>query len=69
MPDFKRTSAQGYIKKEVESEFLNRWHPEKTQYEESRIRAAIKWIKDLGIEPKGTKTKVEPKRVKEDIPF
>jgi len=50
-------------------EFLTKWHPDKTQYDVSRIKAAINWIKEKKMIPKGTPPKVTPKRFKEDIPF
>ena len=55
--------------KAIVSEFLNKWHPDKTQYKEERIIAAIKWMKEKKIVPKGKPPKVSPKRFKEEIPF
>ena len=62
-------SKKKATEKAIVTEFLNKWHPEKTQYDEERIISAIKWMKEKKVVPKGKPPKVSPKVFKEAIPF
>ncbi len=62
-------SKKKVTERTIVTEFLNKWHPEKTQYDEERIVAAITWMKANKIIPKGRPPKVTPKVFKEAIPF
>ena len=62
-------SKKRVSEKAIIDEFLNKWHPDKTQYSEDRIIAAINWIKEKKIIPKGKPPKVSPKVFREEIPF